>query len=103
MLAELGVRAGASRDVTGAPRPFAPGLLRLVNHAGARASSRRPGATRPRDGPGAALDATAGQRRAALPPGRRVVALREADGMTHPAIPEVCPPGEGVVLGQCRD
>jgi len=28
MPSELGVRAGASRDVTSAPRPFAPGLLR---------------------------------------------------------------------------
>ena len=37
MPSELGVRAGASRDVTSAPRPFAPGLLRpttlgLVRH-----------------------------------------------------------------------
>jgi len=40
------------------------------------------------------LDATAGRRRAALPPGRRVVALREVNGMPHLAIPEICPPGE---------
>jgi hypothetical protein len=46
----------------------------------------------------------------ALPPGCRVVALREVDVMPHPtypaqpqqfswlAIPEICPPGEGTVL-----
>jgi hypothetical protein len=28
-----------------------------------------------------------------------VVALGEADGMTHPSIPEVSPPGEGVRRG----
>ena len=45
----------------------------------------------------------------ALPPGRRVVALREVERMSHPAhpaqpqqrswsaIPEACPPGEGMV------
>jgi hypothetical protein len=47
--------------------------------------------------------------RLALPPGCRVVALREVDGMPHPAhppsrsnfeagIPEICPPGEGMGL-----
>ncbi len=49
-------------------------------------------------------------RHVALPPGWRVVALGEAEGMPHPthpaqpqqfwwlAIPEVCPPGEGTVV-----
>ena len=69
------------------------------NHAEARASSRRPGNARPRGGPGAAFEATAGRRRKALPPGRRVVALGEADGMTDPSIPEVSPPGEGIRRG----
>jgi len=55
-----------------------------LDHAGARASSRRPGNARPRGGPGAALDAPAGRRRPALPPGHRVVAHGEDDGMTHP-------------------
>ena len=55
------------------------------DHAGARASSRRPGATRPRGGPGAALDTTASRPPPALLPGRRVVAPGEADGMTHPS------------------
>ena len=63
----------------------------------------------------AAHDATGDQRRAALPPGRRVVALGEVDGMPHPTLPtdvarlpvrlrpsrETCPPGEGAV-GGCR-
>ena len=47
-------------------------------------------------------------RRLALPLGWRVVALREVEGMPHPAhltqpqqflwlvIPEICPPGEGI-------
>ncbi|MGH3845502.1 MAG: hypothetical protein ACRDS0_29350, partial [Pseudonocardiaceae bacterium] len=47
-------------------------------------------------------------RHLALLPGWRVVALREVDGMPHPAhltqpqqflwlvIPEICPPGEGI-------
>jgi len=71
----------------------------ILTMFGARASSRRPGNARPRVVPGAALDATAGQPRAALPPGRRVVAHGEDDGMTHPAIPEACPPGEGTASG----
>jgi hypothetical protein len=52
-------------------------------------------------------------RNLALPPGCRVVALREVDGMpdpTHPttlqallvaAIPEICPPSEGMLLTSC--
>ena len=73
MSSELGVPAGVSRDVTGDRGPFAPGLLRrttlvLVRHP---VGNARP---------------------------RRVVALREADGMAHPAIPEVCPPGEGMAV-----
>ena len=38
------------------------------------------------------LDATAGRTSSSSAPGRRVVALREDDGMTHPAIPEACRP-----------
>ena len=81
----------------------------MILHAGSRGASRRPGGARPHGGPGAALGATGGDLRVALPPGRRVVALGEADGMPHPAtppnqglalvsaIPEACPPGEGIL------
>jgi hypothetical protein len=53
-------------------------------------------------------------RHLALPPGWRVVALREIDGMPHPAhltqpqqflwlvILEICPPGEGIFWVGCR-
>jgi len=67
------VPARASCGVTAARRWFAPGLLRqtaprLAWHPVDLAQPR------PRVGPGAALDATGGRARAALPPGRRVVA-----------------------------
>jgi hypothetical protein len=77
-------------------------------HDGSCVASPRPGTARPRGGPGAALDATGSRLRAALRPGRRVVALREVEGMprlpAHPpgaagvpgsAISETRPPGEG--------
>jgi hypothetical protein len=69
----LVIRVGASWAVTGTRALFAPDLLRqtapgLVRHP---VDLR---AARPRVGPGAALDATDGWARAALPPGRRVVA-----------------------------
>lgn len=84
-------RLATLRALTGRCFRLAP-----PNHAGARTSSRRPGTTRPRGGSrGTAPDPTGGQSRAALPRGRCVVALGEARGMTHPAIPKVFPPGEG--------
>jgi len=76
--------------------------------AGGRVASRRSGAARPHGSPGAALDEHRRVHNLGLPPGCRVVALREVDGMpdpTHPttlqallvaAIPEICPPGEGM-------
>ena len=92
----LRVRASVCHDVTDAHGPFAPDLLRP--DAGVRASSPRPGSARPRGGPGAALDATASRVPEALPPGRRVVALREAEGMTHTRpSPRGLPPGEGML------
>ena len=93
------VRASVCHDMTGTPRPYAPDLLRP--DASVRASSPRPGSARPRDAPGTALDATASRVPQALPPGRRVVALREAEGMTHhvlPILPEVCRPARAQAL-----
>jgi hypothetical protein len=91
----LVVRVGASWAVTGARALFAPGLLRQT----APGLVRHPvdlGVARPRAGPGAALDATGGRAHAALPPGRRVVALWGGRrGAALSAIPEICLPGEG--------
>jgi hypothetical protein len=64
------------------PQPWVRGRsLRVcsANHAGARASSRRPGNALPRGGPGAALDTTAGRVVKLLPPGRRVGSPRLPD------------------------
>jgi hypothetical protein len=59
----------------------------MILHAGGRVASRRPGAARPHASSGAALDETAAWRCLALPPGWRVVALREVGGMPHLAYP----------------
>ncbi len=72
------------------PRPARSVVLILTGprrslRAGACVASPRPGNARPRAVPGAALGATAGRPRAARRPGRRVVALREVEGMPHPA------------------
>ena len=90
--------------MTDARGPFAPDLLRP--DTGVRASSPRPSIARPGGAPGAALNATASRVPEALPPGRRVVALREAEGVSHilPVLPESLPPGEGMhLLSSCME
>ena len=77
-----------------------------------RVTSRRPGAARPRGAPGATSAVSHRPSAPGLPPGHRVVALGEVDGMPHPVrvYParrafavghpgDLPPPGEGVFLG----
>jgi len=72
-----------SRDVTDAPQPFAPGLLRpLRNSCGIPSTWQR----RPRSGPGGSPRTTSPAERASSAPGPSGgSALCEVDGMPHPA------------------
>lgn len=89
-----------SRGAGWCRRSLVPDLYRHLAWTGARVASRRPGIARPRGGPGAALDVTAGERRAALPSVRRVVALREVDEMPHPGhLGDLPAPARGNLVG----
>ena len=85
------------RDVTGARRPFAAGLLRqttleLVRHPVGLATPYRAAAR------GAALDAAAGRTRDALPPGTPCGSPRGGRRDDAPPHPGGQPPGEGLSL-----
>jgi hypothetical protein len=87
----------------------------MILRAGTRVASRRSGASPTTRQPGGSPPYNRCVRRLALPPGCRVVAHREVDGMPHPlpnpawpqqcswpAISEICPPGEGMILRLTR-
>jgi hypothetical protein len=87
----------------------------MILRAGTRVASRRSGASPTTRQPGGSPQYNRCVRRLALPPGCRVVAHREVDGMPHPlpnpawpqqcswpAISEICPPGEGMILRLTR-
>ena len=62
-------------------------------------ASAIPSTARPRAGRGAAIDSTRGRARAALPSGRRVVALGEVDGVSRSGHPrDSARPCEGMSL-----
>jgi hypothetical protein len=58
-----------------------------IFHAGTGGASRRSGAARPRAAPGATCHCDFHSTLPGLPPGQRVVALGEIDGMPHPYPP----------------
>jgi hypothetical protein len=102
------IRAPAPGLCLGVPEVMVPSDRLMIFYAGAGGHPVDLAHARPCGAPGATSPASHRPSLPGLPPGHRVVALGEIDGMPHPVrahparlafavgYPEICPPGEGM-------